>query len=197
MLTVVKLARATGGNTTRNIEATLLTATVEQRIGSVAMLVSSRAGEELAVVVVSGEPVVRVGLAELAVPVAQVEPEALAGLEDQVVPAVRAALVVPENQVAPAELADQVAPVALANRVAVAELERDRVAVVPERDPAVVRVRTKLVIAAHRRGLVLLHVVEDLAVAAGTTREPAVTGVVVAWAAAVIAVVVADGVPAE
>ena len=62
--------------------------------------------------------------------------------------------------------------------VAVPGHQRARLAVAP---------RTKSVTAAHRRGLPL-RAAEDLAVVAETTREPAATGEVIAWAAAVIAV---------
>ena len=58
---------------------------------------------------------------------------------------------------------------------AVGELELVRVAVAP---------RTRLGTAAHRRGLVPVPKrVEDLAVAAETTREPAATEAATAWAA--------------
>jgi len=76
------------------------------------------------------------------------------------------ALAEPENPVVPAP---ETAP-------AVGELELVRAAVAP---------RTRLGTAAHRRGLVPVPKrVEDLAVAAETTREPAATEAVIAWAAA-------------
>lgn len=199
------------GSIIRNTVGTLLTATEEQQTGSVV-----RVPAELAVVAASAEPAVQVGLAELAaqvaqvalagldVPVAQVELEALAELEDQVVPAVRAALVVQENQVAPvglvasaepvvqvelaelvasAELVNQEAPVVLAGRVAPAGLELAPVAVL---------VRTKSVIAAHRRGQVPVPRVEDLRAAAETMHAPAAAEAEKAWAAAVTAAAEAD-----
>lgn len=59
-------------------------------------------------------------------------------------------------------------------------------------DPVAVPVRTKLVTAPHRRGLVPVPKrVEDLAAAAETTRDPAATEAEKAWAAAVTAVAVA------
>jgi hypothetical protein len=63
---VAKLAKATTGSITRNIEEMRRMVIEEPRTSSVAMRVSSRAAE-LAVVVASGEPVVRAGLVALAV----------------------------------------------------------------------------------------------------------------------------------
>jgi hypothetical protein len=60
---VAKVARATTGSITRNIEEMRRMVIEEPRTSSVAMRVSSRAAE-LAVV---GEPVVRAGLVALAV----------------------------------------------------------------------------------------------------------------------------------
>ena len=132
-------------------------------------------------------------LAELGVRVAQVELEALVVPEDQVAPVVRA------NRVAPVGLAVQAAPVALANRVAPAELAvrvalaglANRVAlelvpVVAVRvlDQVVLPLRTKSATVAHHRGQVPVRVVEDLAAAAETTRELAVTEVARVWEAA-------------
>jgi hypothetical protein len=109
---------------------------------------------------------------------------------------VRAALVVPENPVAPVGLAVQVAPVGPAVRVALAGLA-NRVALelvpaeagpVQDQRPAqlAVALRTKSGIAAHHPDQVpLLAVAEDLAAAvAETTREPAAAEVVIAWEAA-------------
>jgi hypothetical protein len=151
---------------------------------------------EIAAVQVIGQE----ALAELDVPVAQVELEALAGLEDQVVQVVRVALAVPESPVASVGLAVRAAPVVLANRVAPvaravrvapvglanrAALELAPVEVVPERDPVVLPLRTKSATALHRRDRVAARRrVEDSAVAAETTREPAVTEVARVWEAA-------------
>jgi hypothetical protein len=147
----------------------------------------SLAGRELAA---QGEEV------ELAVRVAS------AGLVDRVELAARVASVALAVQVAPAELAVQVAPAELAVRgVAPAELERGLVAValelvpvavVPERDHLEARRRTRLVTAAHRRGLVPVPKrVEDLAAAAAeTTPDPVATEAGAAWAAAVTVVAV-------
>ena len=167
----------------------------EPRTSSVPMRVSNpEVAEELAVVVA---PVVRVGLAEL---VAQVVPEALAE------PAVQVARVVPVAQVEPvarealAEPVSQVVQEALAVPVALAvlvvrevELELNREVELPlgpvEAEPAHARVavqapRTKSVTVAHHRGLVPALKVEDLAVAAQTTREPAAAEAAEAWAVA-------------
>jgi hypothetical protein len=77
-----------------------------------------------------------------------------------------------------------------------AELALVRVEVGPEPDPlraqVAVALRTKSVTAAHRRGLPLLTV-EDLAVVAETTREPAATEAARAWEAADSAAVEAAG----
>ena len=77
---------------------------------------------------------------------------------------------------------------------AAAQLELDQVGAVAvpghQRARLAVAPRTKSVTAAHRRGLPL-RAAEDLAVVAETTREPAATGEVIAWAAAVTAVAVA------
>ena len=129
---------------------------------------------------------------------------AVRGLE--IVPAVRVALVVPEDPVAPVALVVQENPVVLAARVvpespavpvalelqtvpvAVPERELDQVAVVLVRDHPHDRlalpVETKSVTAAHRPDLVPLLVAEDLAVAAETTLEPVAAEAVIAWAAA-------------
>jgi hypothetical protein len=53
---------------------------------------------------------------------------------------------------------------------------------------AELQLRTRSVTAARRRVLVAVIAVEDLAVAAETTREPAVPEAAVAWAVAVTAV---------
>ena len=133
------------------------------------------------------ELVIDPALAELDVRVAQVELEALAGLEDQVVPAVRAALVVPENPVAPVGLAVRVAPVALANRVV---LEVVPVVAVPVLDQVEAQRRTRSATAAHPHDLVPAPRVEDSAAVVETTRAPAATEAGVAWAAAVTAAAV-------
>ena len=90
-----------------------------------------------------------------------------------------------------AEEEREIVPVAVEPELGrvVAVLEHVLAAAVPERDPVAVLLRTRSVIAAHHRDRVLARRVEDSAVAAETTREPAVTEAAVAWAAAVIAVV--------
>jgi hypothetical protein len=145
------------------------------------------------------------GLAGLDVRVAQVELEALAVPEDLVVPAVRAALVVPENPAArvglvvpgdPVGLAVPGDPVVLAALVvpespAVLELapgEAQEPAIVQvaaelELDRVEARRRVRSAIAVHHRDRVVARRVEDSAVAAETTREPAATEAATAWAA--------------
>ena len=193
--TTISIATSTGdkadkvtGSTTHNTGETHLTVTEEPRTSSV---VRVPAEPVIAAVQVIG----REALAELDVPVAQVELEALAGLEDQVVPAVRAALVVPENPVAPVALAVQVAPVALELvPVVVQALVIVPVAValvivlaaaVPELDQVAVPLKIRSATEAHHRDLArLLAAVEDLAAGVETTRDPAATEAGIAWAAA-------------
>jgi hypothetical protein len=107
-------------------------------------------------------------------------------------------------QVAQEALAELVARVALAElvvRVALAELgtvpavvEQELVPAVVEQVPGhrraqlAVALRTKLVTAAHHRGLVPVIVAEDLAVAAEITRDPAAPEAVIVWGVAVTAV---------
>jgi hypothetical protein len=131
--------------------------------------------------------------------------EALAELVVRVAPEAREALVVQEARVAPAELVVRVALAELVVRVALAELvvrvALAELVIVPveeelEHDQAVVEqvpghrraqlavaLRTKLVTAAHHRGLVPVIAAEDLAAAAETTRERAATEAVIAWVA--------------
>jgi hypothetical protein len=193
------VAKAATGNTIRNTAGTLLTATEEPRTSSV--------------VRVRAELVIDPALAVLAVRVAQEARAALAVPEDQAVPAVRAALVVPENPVvraawavlvapgdpvvpeSPVELVVRVAPAELEQGPAAAALERDpvvaelapvQVVAVPVRDLVALPPKNKWAIALHRPGQVPRLVrVEDLAAAAETTREPAATEAVAAWAAVV------------
>ena len=64
----------------------------------------------------------------------------------------------------------------------VAELERVLGLVVARRlGPVAVAPRTKLVTAAHRRGLVPVLAAEDLVAVAETTRKPAAAEAVIAW----------------
>jgi hypothetical protein len=120
--------------------------------------------------------------------------------------------VVAELEIAPVVVGLAHAPVVaeLAHGLAVAELEHDpvegalahdqaavervRVRVEAVLEPsllraqvAVVALRTKLVTEARRRDLVRLIAAVALAVAAETTRVPAATGAVIAWAVAVTA----------
>jgi hypothetical protein len=152
----------------------------------------------LVVRVASGEPVARVGLAELAVRgelaglVVQVAQEALAEL------AVRGELAGLVVQVAPAELelnrveapgrdpAAGPVPRAELELDRVEALELDQVVAVPVRDPVALLAKSKSVTAAHHPGQAPVPKrVEDLAAAAAeTTRDPAATEVVAAWAAA-------------
>jgi hypothetical protein len=146
-------------------------------------------------------PAVRAASAVPEDPAAPAVRAASAVPEDPAVPAVRAALVVPENQVAPAGLAVQAGPAELVAQVALAELELVRVAVelelvqaaerehaqveaVPVLDRVEPQRRIRSATAAHHRGQVPVPKAEDSAAAAETTREPAATEVVVAWAVA-------------
>jgi len=168
--TVVKLARATGGNTTRNTAEMRPMAIEEPRTSSVAMRGSSRAAE-LVVVVAPEELVAPAGLE----PAAQVVREALVALAVQVVLAARAdqealaELAVPVVQEAPAGLVAQVVLAVLVVPAA-AKLEHARVEagleLVPAAEPAVNPVeaqvlvqvaapaRIKSAIAAHPHGQV-------------------------------------------
>jgi hypothetical protein len=95
------------------------------------------------------------------VPAELVIDPALAELDVRVVPAVRAALVVPENRVAPVGLAVRVAPVALANRVAPVGLvvRVAPVALANRVAPAGLAVRVAPVALANRVALELVPVV--------------------------------------
>ena len=183
---VVKLARATGGSTTRN--------TVEM----LPMEIEGRPTNSVAEVrVAPGEPVVRVELAELVVQVASVEPVVRVDLAVPVAsaePVVQVALAV---QAASEELVVQVGPavrVALvgpASPVVLAVRVVSEEPVVPvelaelEPGPVAVAVKTKSVTAVLRYGLLAALAAEDLVVAVvGITREPAAAEAVVAWAAA-------------
>jgi hypothetical protein len=166
---VARVAKATGGSTTRNIAETRLT-----EIGGQPTSLVAETAQAVAIVQVAlGERAVRVASAEpvgqvvLVVPVAQV---ASAGLVGQV------ALAEPVAQVASAGPGAQVVP----------EL-------VPERQRAQVALpaKAKSAIAAHHRGLVLVRAVEDLAAVAETTRERAAAEVAAAWAVAVTVAAVA------
>jgi hypothetical protein len=135
--------------------------------------------------VVSEDPVVPAVRAALVVPEDPAVRAALAVPED---PAVPAALVVPEDPVVRAALVvseSPAVPVALVLALVEAELELVQVGAALARGHPrarlAVALRTKSVIAAHRPDLVpLLEAGEDLAVAAETTREPAVAEAVIA-----------------
>jgi hypothetical protein len=134
--------------------------------------------------VAPGEPAVRAGLVDLAEPVVR------AGSVELAAQVVRVEL---------AELAVRVAPAEpeLATVQAVAEPEIAQVEVELAIDLAealeleighplvhlVVPLRTRSVIAAHRRGLVPVLEAEDSVGAVETTREPAAVEAVTAWAA--------------
>ena len=181
VVNVVKLARATDGNITRNTAEMRRMVTEEPRTSSVVKVLVVRA--ELAVVVALGELVVRAGLVELVNQVALAELVNQAGLVGLVnlaasaELAVRAALVVQE---VPLELNPEAElelnPEAELELNPGAELAHVRVAVQPP--------RTKSVTVAHHRGLVPALKVEDLAVAAQSTPEQAAAEAVRAWAAA-------------
>src|SRR5262249_5928708 len=156
----------------------------EPRTSLVAMRVSSRAGEALAVVVALVEPAVRVAQAALAALVELAAQEVRVELAVQVVLAGLGVRVAGKAGVAPVGGGVALAPVA-------AKPELDRVearVLVQVAAPA----KIKLVTAAHRHGQVpRLAAEEDLAAAAGTMRAPAATEVVAAWVAAVTAAAVA------
>jgi hypothetical protein len=101
-------------------------------------------------------------------------------------PVARVALVVPENPEVPVALVRGLVAALERELVQVeeAELEHGPVAALAL-DPAVVALKIKLATAAHHPDLVpLLAAEEDLAAAvAETTREPAATEAVIAWAA--------------
>ena len=145
---------------------------------------------EPVIAAVQEDPVVPAARAALAVP------------EDLVGPAARAASVVPESPVVLVALGDPVVP---ENPVALAAREDPAAQVVPE-SPAVLVVqedpvaqenlvvqelareaaqgRTRSATAAHHPGQVPVLRVEDLAVEAETTREPAAIEAAVAWVVA-------------
>jgi hypothetical protein len=142
------------------------------------------------------ELVDRVGLVELAeldVRVAQVELEALAGLA---VPAAQAELAVrvapvglavpaePAVQAGQVELVVQVAPVELGIAPEVPAQETGPAEVVPEPVLVALPRRIRSATAPHHHGQVPVQRVEDSAVAAETTPEPAATEAEKAWAAA-------------
>jgi hypothetical protein len=180
------------GNTTRNTGETLLTVTEEPRTSSVVRVRVERVIDPAPGA--PGAPVGRVALAELAALVGRV---ALAELAVLVVREALAELAEPVDQEALAELAEPVVREALAELAEpvdqeAAKPERGPVAVELEHVPAAaerelvqvgVALRTKSVTAAHHRGQVLGLRVEDSAVAAETTREPAATEAEKAWAA--------------
>ncbi len=171
---MVKLARATGGSTTRNTEEMRLTGTGKRRINTVVRL---EAKEEEAPAAELEHVQVE---AEL-----ELDQAVAAELElDQAVAAELghdpAAVELELGQVALAlvrvEVALELVPVA-------AELARVQVAVPP---------RTRSVTAVHRRGLVPLLAAEvDLVAVAEIMHEPVATEAVVAWAAVATAGVVA------
>ena len=151
---------------------------------------------ELAVVVGSAEPVVRVGLVELGVQAVQ---EALAGLAVLVVQEVSAEPAVQVVREALAEPGAQVAREALAGLAAQEELAELVAPAVAELGlgQAALLVRPKWVTAPHHRDQVPVLKAEDLAAATETTRAPVVAEAAKAWVAAVtVAAVVAAAVAA-
>jgi hypothetical protein len=197
-LTAAKLARVTGGSTTRNTEEmrpmeiegrpTNLAAEVRVAPGELVVRVALAA---LAVPVALGEPVVPVGLAALAAlaePVVPVERAVQVALAEPVVPVERAVRVALAEPVVPVELAVPVALVESESPAVLAALELALGPVVAQElvlvQVAAVALRTRSVIAAHRPGLVPAARVEDSAAAAETTREPVVAEAAKAWVAA-------------
>src|SRR5438067_12718402 len=168
MSTGAKLARATNGSTTRNTGEMHPMGTGKQRISTAPRLEAKAEGEpvlELELVLVQAE-------LEL-VPVAA---------ELELVPAAAELGLVPvAAELVLAPVVGELAP----GRVEVA-LGLDPVEVARRLGQVAVAPRTKLVTGAHHPDLVpLLAAEEDLAAAvAETTREPAATEAVIAWAAA-------------
>ena len=87
---------------------------------------------------------------------------------------------VPAQETGPAEVVLELVPAEVVPELVPAE-------VVPERDPVVLPLRTRSATAVPHPGQVPVPRAEDLAAAAETTREPAVTEAEKAWAAAVTA----------
>jgi hypothetical protein len=162
--TAMSAARGVIGSTTRNTGETLPMGTGKRRISSAPMRASSL-GAEL-------EP-------------DQAQAELERGLAAE--PELEHVLVAVELELAQVKAELEHVPV-------VVELELDPVEAVPvpshPRAQQAAALRTKSVIAAHRPGHPLLGV-EDLAVVAETTREPAAPEEVIVWAVAVT--VVAEG----
>jgi hypothetical protein len=177
--TVVKLARATSGSITRNIEEMRRMVIEEPRTNLAVKVLAVRA--ELGVQVA---PVVRAALAELGVQVAPVVRVALAELGVPVAPVVRAALAELGVPVAPAALVVQVVELELSQ--VEEELELAPVVEVPGHPLAqlVVLRGTKSVTAAHPLGLLHLAVGVLEAVVVETSLAPAAAGAAAAWAAA-------------
>jgi hypothetical protein len=169
------------GSTTRNIEEMPLMGIGKQPTNSAVRVLVAQAALVIARVA-PGVPVAQEAQAGLAVQAAQ---EALAGLAVQVAREAQAGLAA---QVAPAGLELETVP-AVVEREPVPAAAQELAPVAAEQVPGHPRAqlgapeRTKSVIGAHRRDLPLLAA-EDLAVAAETTRERAVTEAAVAWAAA-------------
>jgi hypothetical protein len=178
--TATSVAKAATGSTIRNTEEMRPTGTGKPRINSavrvllIALVVELErdpaVGLELGIVLVE----------ELALAIVQVAAEL-------------------EHVQVPAELEHDQVVVEREHDLVAAELELAQVEVelvpVPGQPHAqlAVLLKTKLVTATHHRDLVRLLAAEDLAAAAAeTTRVPAATEEVVAWAAADIAVAVAE-----
>ena len=176
---MVKLVRATGGNTTHNTGEMLPMATGKRRIslavrGLAAKVAGSRVLEpERAPVAAELE------LDRVAAERALVRVEVALG-PDLVAVALELDLVAVELELDPVAAELEHDPVAVER-----ELGRVEAVAAPghPRGHLAVPPGTKLVIAAHRRGLPLLAA-EDLVVAAEITREPAATEAAGAWEAA-------------
>jgi hypothetical protein len=187
----VALARATGGSTTRNTGEMRPMETDKRRINLAVRVLLIVLAAELAIVQAA---------AELVLQAAELGTARVVGQELAI------ALVV-ERELAIALVVER----ELAIAQVVAELEPDPVvgqelaiALVPagpepgpQRGRLAVALRTKSVTAAHHHDLVPLLAAAALAAAVETTRVPAATGEVVAWAVADIAVVVAEDAAAE
>ena len=193
------------GSITRNTEATLRTATEEQRIDLAATLANNRevaivpaAERELAIVRVVPELVAEsLAIGQAAVQARAIVPAPVRELvivqvaelvlAIALVAAVQARVIVPAAELVLA--IDRAAVQAQAIVRVVGELQHDQVAVVLVLDHLRARLavplRTKSVTIAHRPGLVPLPTGGDLAAAvAETTHEPVAAEGVIAWAAA-------------
>jgi hypothetical protein len=184
--------RATDGNITRNTEATLPMGTGKRQISLVV-----RVRVELVAIAQAAEPELETVLVAAELGIAQVLAAAVLREVEPVTVPVEAL----EQEIVRVEvLGQEIVQAAVLELGIVPVVERElgigpaAAGPVPGHPRAQLAVppRTKSVIVARRRGLVAVPRVEDLAVEAETTREPAAPGAVRAWAVAVTVVAAAD-----